>query len=267
MTHRKIINRSLPAVVLVFITATFFAGCAGLGTKPTPAEYEAAVRGRVVLAMLKNQNSGLENFKGIGRIKIWRQGQLEINERLAWIGSRPDRLSIAVLVSGFAAIKMAADGKWFYYYEARSNPPVYKKIRAGDASLKRIIAVEIKTSDILTLLAGRVPLRDHRQALLVDEGSEYKGSVLVLKQRWLGTIEKIYLDENRSQMQAVEFFDRSGNLTYRVRFDRMQVIKGYRVPSRLVITNGEDTQVAIDIYRYQADIDVTPSMFVLPPPD
>ena len=41
MTHRKIINRSLPAVVLVFITATFFAGCAGLGTKPTPEEYEA----------------------------------------------------------------------------------------------------------------------------------------------------------------------------------------------------------------------------------
>jgi len=146
---------------------------------------------------------------------------------------------LVVLVSGFAAIKMAADGKWFYYYEARSNPPVYKKIRAGDASLKRIIAVEIKTSDILTLLAGRVPLRDHRQALLVDEGSEYKGSVLVLKQRWLGTIEKIYLDENRSQVQAVEFFDRSGNLAYRVRFDRMQVLNGYRVPSRLVITNGE----------------------------
>ncbi len=259
-------KKGLAGTALVLMAAVLVAGCAVLEPRPTAEEIEAAARAREVLFRLENQNNGLKNFKGIGRIRIRHRGQLELNERLAWIGSRPDRLSIVVLVSGFATLKIATDGKWFYYYEARSNPPVYKKFRAGNASLKRLLAVEIKVSDILTLLAGRVPLRDHDQALLAGDSFAGEG-VLVLKKRWGGTVEKIYLDEGQWRVRHVEFFNGSGKRTYRVRFEDIYVHNGYELPGRLEISNDDGTEVALEIFRLLTDVDVADAMFIIAPPD
>ena len=80
---------------------------------------------------------------------------------------------------------MTTDGEWFYYYEARQDQPLYKKIPAKDDSLKRIISIPVKTSDIIDLLAGRVPLREHHSAFLEKQDSG-DGYVLVLKKKMVG---------------------------------------------------------------------------------
>ena len=263
--------RNLPYILrpmMIMVSVAFLlAGCSGLSRKAdTPEDAAAMAQARIVLHTLAGQNEKLTSFKGIGKIRLWQNGQKKIDERIAWIGSEAVKLSIVVLVSGHPAIKMASDGKWFYYYEARQNEPIYKKRPATDASLQRIVSIPIKVSDIVELLAGRTPLRDHHSALLVKQSSG-PGYVLSLKKRWWGIVEKIILAEDKTRVHQIEFFNRSGTLIYRARFDEMQFVAGYQVPARLSISNDEGIDFQLQIERYLADVPISPSMFVLNPPD
>jgi hypothetical protein len=257
----------LKNMLCVFCAAVLLASCASLSRQPEdPLEAAARAEAGVVISLLNNQNRELVNYKGIGKIKV-RQNQItRIDERIAWVASETTKLNIVVLVSGHPAIKMASDGKWFYYYQARQGTPIYKKIPASDTNLKRVTTLPIKTSDIIHLLAGRVPLREHHSAIL-EQSASGRGYVLVLNRRWWGVTQKIFIDESKARVHQTEFYDRAESLVYRAIFDQMQSIDGYQVPASLSITNGDDLELQIVVNRYWADVDVSPTMFVLNPPE
>ena len=263
----RILSRNLKNLMCIFSALVLFAGCSSPSRRTADAlDAAARAEAQAWLATLSNQNKSLKNFKGIGKIRVRQNGKLIIDERIAWIGSETDKLSIAVLVSGQPAIKIASDGQWFYYYEVRKGQPLYKKIPATDANLKRIISIPIQTSDLINWLAGRIPLRKHHSTTL-ERQDPANGFVLVLKRRWWGVTEKIFLDESKARAHQAEFYDRSGSLVYRARFDEMQIIDGYQVPASLSITNGDDIDLQLVVNRYWADVDVSSSMFVLNPPE
>ena len=263
----RIVVRNLKNMMCLFGAAALLAGCASLSRLPEdPLELAARAEAQGVISLLSNQNRELKNYKGIGKIKVRQNQATRIDERIAWVASETAKLNIVVLVSGHPAIKMASDGKWFYYYELREGKPFYKKIPASDDNLKRITAIPVKTSDIIHLLAGRVPLREHNSAVL-ERPASGKGYVLVLKPRWWGVTEKIFLDETKARVQHIEFLNRSGSLIYRAEFDEMQLIGGYQVPASLSISNGDDLDLQLVVNRYWVNVDVSPSMFVLNPPE
>ncbi len=257
--------------ISIAVAVALVVGCSAMttGTSPgkegPPPVSAARIEAQAILSALNRRNAGLKNFKGIGKVRIWQDGKLKIDERIAWVGSDPGKINITVLIGGHPAVKMASDGKWFYYYEAGKGGPIYKKYAASNASLKRLISIAVQTDDVLNLLAGRVPIRDHHRARL-DKLANEPGYALVLKKRWWGTIQKIYLDESKTRAQQIEFFSRAGNLIYRARFDALRTVNHYLVPGRLNISNDEDVRFELDIKRYLADVDVTSSMFVLNPP-
>ena len=263
----RVLPPALKNMVLIFCILGALAGCAGLYPQPEDAlEAEARARAQLVIELLNSQNRELMHYKGIGGIRV-RQGQITmIDERIAWVASETAKLNLVILVSGHPAIKMVSDGEWFYYYEARKDRPIYKKVPASDSNLKRFTTLPITTSDIIHLLAGRVPLRDHHSARL--EGSDTgQGYVLVLERRWWGVAEKIFLDESKQRVHQIDFYNRSGALAYRAKFDAMQTLSGYRVPAALSLTNGDDLDIQLVVHRYWPDADVSPSMFVLRPPE
>jgi len=265
------IRSRLSDLVLVTILLSFFIGCSSITAglpreKPGPPDAAARAEVQAVLSALSSRNAGLNNFKGRGKIKVWQKGRLKFKEKIYWVGSETDKISIVLMVGGYPAVKMASDGNWFYYYEIGEGKPIYRKIAASDASLKRIISISIQTDDVLSLIAGRVPIREHHRAILEPQEAN-AGYVLVLKRRWWGVTEKIYLDPTKTQAQQVEFYNRSGSLIYRARFDEMQTIKEYLVPARLSITNGTDADFELDVNEFWPDAAVTPSMFVLKPPE
>lgn len=261
------IYRQLKIVMVIYGALVLITGCGSLGTGMSrkPEDIAARAEARLVISALSNQNRELKNFKGIGKIKIRQHQTTRIDERIAWIASEAAKINIVVLVSGYPAIKMASDGKWFYYYEAREGKPVYKKVPASDSNLKRFTTIPIKTSDIIHLLAGRVPLREHQDAVL-ERSDSGEGYVLVLKRRWWGVAEKIFLDETKSRVYRCEFYDRSKELVYLVRLGEMKTVGGYRVPGSLEITNGDDIVIQLVVNRYWTDVDVSAPMFVLKPP-
>jgi hypothetical protein len=253
-------------LLIIVLAPILLAGCGSLFRKTSkPEELAAMAEAQMVLLDLSSQNEKLKHFKGIGKIRVWHNGKTKIDEKVAWIGSETVKLSIAVLISGYPAIKIASDGKWVYYYETRKEEPFYVKYPATDATLQRIVSVPIKISDIITLLAGRTPLREHHSALLQRQDSG-NGYVLTLKKQWYGIVEKIYLSEDKRQVYQIEFFNRSGSLTYRARLDEMQDINTYQIPRKLSISSDTNMGFQLIVQKYWTGIPVSPSMFVLKPP-
>jgi hypothetical protein len=255
-------------VITVLTAAFLFSSCALF--KPSkeleiiPAEKAPEVRN--LLSAIQSKNDTLKNFKGIGKIKVWQNGIIQVDQRVAWIGEKPVKLSTAVLISGYPAIKLATDGKWLYYLETRGDDTVFKKIAASDPSLKNIISIPITSSDIVMLLAGGIPLRKF-DAIDVIEDESGNGFALVLKAKWRGIQEKIYFDESGSQVRQIEIFNRSGALQYRAEIENLRSVSGYQVPFRLKLSTGEGADFLLDINRYWVNVELPASAFVLAPPE
>ncbi|MDJ0986028.1 MAG: hypothetical protein QNJ26_10825 [Desulfobacterales bacterium] len=230
----------------------------------TPAERSGQVRD--LLDALRAQNETLVNFKGVGNITISQNGRLQFDQRVAWIGEKPVKFSIAVLISGYPAVKLAADGQWLYYLEVQGQDTLFRKLAANDPDLKRLISIPISVSDIISLLSGRIPLAEFDAVTFVQDPSQ-QGPILILTDNWWGVRQKIAYDASLSLVQQVDVFHRSGSLKYRAEIDGTQQIDGFTVPRRLRLSNNDGIDFQLDIHRYWVNVDVAPSVFVLTPPD
>jgi hypothetical protein len=254
--------RIIPQLVAVVLLI----GCAGFRStrelEISPVDKVNEVRD--LLSVLRAKNDSLRNFKGIGNIKISQKGRFYLDQRVAWIGEKPARLSIAVLVSGYPAIKLATDGEWLYYLEIHGAETEFKKIRASDPSLKAITSIPISTSDVVMLLAGCIPMPAFDSVAFIQEEAT-KGFVLVLKEKWWGIRQKIFYDENQSRVYRIDVFQRSGALLYRADIERIQRVAGYEVPLQLKLSTADGNDMQLDIDRCWVNTELPPSAFVLTP--
>lgn len=260
------LSRNAVAGLMFSLTlASFLFSSCGSLTGRIPEKSADHIKAVNLLSSLNTKNKNLKAFKGIGRIKLWHNNDTWLDERVAWAADSPSSLRIEVLVSGHPAIKFSTDGNFLYYLDLTTKPSSFKKIRSTDACLDRLVSIPIRSRDVVSLLSGRIPIHEYTSAGLIKSKLK-KGYILVLKKRWRGVIEKIYLDENKSEIQKVEIFNTDGSLKYRAVFKSMQHIKDYHVPLKLVISNDDGAGFMLDIERYMADVSVSPSMFVLSPP-
>ncbi len=80
-------------------------------------------------------------------------------------------------------------------------------------------------------------------------------------------VQKIYFYKIKSLVRKVVLFGLSGALLYRIEFCGVQTIKRYQVPACLIFSNEEGRGFQLEIDRYWADVEVSPSAFVLTPPE
>jgi len=251
-------------IACLLLVSISLSACSNLRQRRLPEDRRAEEAAKQLLADISQINQSLNSFKGIGKIRIWGPQHPPINERVAWLGSVPVSLRIVVLASGQPVVKFATDGRYLYFVDLQDPARSFKKIRSKDASLEKLISMPVKSSDIISLLAGRPPILDHSRAVLVEDAAN-NGIVLVLE-KWWQVVEKIYLKADKSAVEKVEIFG-GGKLRFRVEFKRMQQINGYRVPRRLKITGNDGNGLQLDIDRYIADVSLKPSMFVLTQPE
>lgn len=277
----------------LFIGVFFFSACStiapvglkGPGDPTTLSESQA----EKIVSCLKNQNLHLKTFKGIGRITFWDNEKKDLTTRVAWAGSIPDRLRVVLRsVAGQPVVSIASDGQRSYLVD-HTRGKFYKQHSEG-STMKRFFSIPVTSDDIVHLLAGRVLVDNYDSAALLkncgspgpmfnsglcrtsasnqEEPCEPEdGYILVLKKGWGNTCQKIYLDASRKQVRKVEVFYLTGNLKYRAEFKTMQDIEGYRVPSCLVLTTDDGSGFQLDVDRYWPGVSVSPSLFVLTPPE
>ena len=258
-------NTKYGLAALLSAAVLFFTGCAQMPAGkartglPGPEEEKAIRR----LTELDRINQELQSFSGVGRMTVKRNGQVQLRERVAWVGSVPDKLSLVVFISGFPTVRFATDGNWFYMIEPRDGEPFFRQVRASNAALAQVIGIEISFEEIVTLLRGRIPLEEFQTAQLTPESN---GTVeaLILK-KWWGTYQKVFFEADSRIPISMVRYARSGNQRYQAIFENVQSIQGYSVPLDLRIIADEGAEFSLTMIRYQPNVDVSPDMFVLKP--
>ena len=166
-------------------------------------------------------------------------------------------------ISGQPAASLANDGQWLYLHLHQEQR--YHKRRSTGRNLETIFSIPVEFRDIVDLLAGRVPVRDHHRVSISTNPAQ-EGYILVLSRKWRGDIEKIYLDKEKARVDQIELLDHQGSVVYRVKFEARQRVGGFLIPTALIITNQKGDRLRIDMERFWPNAAVLPSMFVLSPP-
>ncbi|MEJ5360217.1 MAG: hypothetical protein WHT06_16265 [Desulfobacterales bacterium] len=255
--------------VLLAAAAFALSACAALQERPEPfpgpplTDPAVLREAEAVLAAIRKTNETLVTCKGIGRLTVRREGRVQMDDRIAWIGSEPRRLSLVLFASGFPALRLAGDGETFYFQEATAPGAPVRKIRSGDPDFSRVLALPLAASDILALLRGRTPLRAERVERFHPIGTG-PGHLLLLSAAD-GSRQALFLDEERTEVRETQFYDASGRLVLLVQFLEMQKVDGYRVPLRVRVADDRENALVLVVERYWAGVPVTPSMFVLEP--
>ncbi|MBN1931316.1 MAG: DUF4292 domain-containing protein [Desulfobacterales bacterium] len=264
-------GRCICPIIPIILAAFFLSACSCLTVRPLEKTIGSAASGNIfrpeteaydLILNLKNENDTLKSFKGMGRIKLWNKEKLQ-TARMAWIGSESGKIRIEILgLSGQPIASLASDGKWFYILYHSQNR-FYKK-HLNESNFKKLFSIPLKSSEAFDLLAGKVPVHDYHSASLlkkIDGG----GYILILEKKCLKAVEKIYFDESKQEVRKIEMFDLRGSLLYRAQLSRINN-NGYKIPSRLDIANLNEEGFQLDIEKYWTNIYVSPSTFVLTPP-
>lgn len=259
-------RRRVCASLLAVLTAALLGGCSsmtgGIDNRPEIVEDPvAAAEALKVIAQLQQTNSTLKTFKGIGRLTVRQEGKVQVDERMVWVGAPPLKLSVVLFAASFPALRMAGDGEWFYYQDGQEPGAPVKRLRASDPDFKRILSIPILASDIIALMSGKMPLKEHNRATIQPLASGQGYVLLLMDGR--SVRQKIFFDETKSETRQTEVYDSWGRLVFQANFVEMQVVSGYRVPSRLVVSSGKDAMVQVLVEKYWVDVPVTPDMFVL----
>ncbi|WP_207688106.1 lipoprotein insertase outer membrane protein LolB [Desulfonema limicola] len=229
--------------------------CTGMTDIPSISREAASL-----IAVLENQNNRLKTFKGTGKLAVRDQFNVQ-NSRAAWIGHRNEKLRISILnISGQPAVSFASDGNYFYavsHFDSR-----FYKAKSSDPGLGQFMAIPVKTSELIHILCGKVPVKDFYSAQIIANNDDY---ILVLKTFWGNIREKIWFNKQTKQVARFEIYGSGQNIQYQVDFDNYQSVSEYTIPFNLSISD-KDSQIELEIDRYWADPPVSSTVFILKKP-
>ena len=243
----------------------FISSCAGIHNKlfensKEKSEPSFQREAFSIISALQKKNSSIRTFKGLGTIDLVNNGK-SLSARAAWVGSYPNQLRFEILgIYGHPLLSFSFDNDQ-QFFKSHTDKTFYHR-KDTDADLEDLIAMSIKLNDIMKLLTGRIPVYEHFNFEIIEDSSE-TGRILVLKSKWTGVCEKLYLDENNTKIYKIEVFGLTGGLTYRAVFDGGMEIEGMEVPSKLILTDDNGASLSLRIDRYLKNIPVSSSVFVL----
>ena len=227
-----------------------------------PYDDQTQKRARQLLENALDKYPKTESFKGIGNIKISKDGRVD-SGRIAWMVSGNNKIRIELLSPyGQPLATFSSDGNYIYIL-VYTEKSFYKKPLA-ESDLKQIISVSIKPEEIISLLSGRPPVIEYSFISLVEQKTD-PALVLVLQKKWWRGFQKLYFDETADHIRSVEVYDGSGELKYKADL-LLKAENDHRVLYRLEISDNQGTEVQLVVNRYWVETDISPSVFVLTPP-
>jgi len=261
----------LSNVSFIVFAFLLFPACAGLldktpqnisGGFQIPDSVEPEIRRTIEI--LQSKNREIKTFKGTGRINYSVSNSKPVSSDIVWVAGDENKLLIVLRgLLGEPLARIATDGEWLYFF-SHVDSRYYRK-RSANAGMESLISIPLKSKDIILLLSGRIPFAEFDSAIMA--GHDSGPVVMVLKKKWVGVVEKIYLDESRRDAVKVELFDSIGEMIYSASFEGDNIVNEYRFPSRLAVSNEKGDFFTIEVGRCWTDIPVSPSIFVLSPPE
>ncbi len=240
--------------LIIIISLFYLASCSSIAKKP--AKIFKDPKALALLSGIKKKNNSLETFKGIGKITFVNKKSFQ-TARIAWICSGNKKLRIEILSpGGRPVITLACNGKQIYFF-SHVKQHLYKK-KISDKLINKFTGIPLEFTDIIPLLTGRIPIKEHSFPLL-HEKKDLDEDILILKTASGELAEKIFLDKSSANVRKIEIFNSKGAPAYKVEFKK---IENNSFVKQIKII-GDDARVNLTINRFWTDIDLSPSLFNL----
>lgn len=213
---------------------------------------------QALIDAVNRTNEAISPIKGIGKIRLWDFDDTQTS-RAAWAVSPDGRLRIEFLgLPGQPAARLIFDGTCLYF-ESAAETTAYRK-SMDDPDLKPVAGVSIKVGEVISFLAGGIPIYAHDAVFVEPDASENR-QVLVLRQSWRGGVEKIFF--HGSVVEKVEIW-KWGTLVYEAALRDHRSVGPHLIPFHLSISDADQRGFEFRMDRCWADMDITPEIFKIP---
>jgi hypothetical protein len=247
-----------PAFLL--ICSFYIVSCQSIIKKETCNDSPGSISDAVeFVSNITSKGASDITIKGIGKITLWDSDGI-MTSRAAWAGAADGRLRIEMLgLPGHPVAKFIYNGH-DYLFISPLDQQTYLK-RGADADLDLMTGLPVPSADIIRLLSGVIPVYAHDVAMF-QTGEPQCRDVLVLKQKWRGVVEKLFLNNTHDRVVKIEIF-RWGGIEYSVEIGDFQTVDGREVPFHLMFSDGDQKGFSIEVERCWPDINITPEMFLI----
>ena len=244
--------------VLFFIyVAILGSGCAGLrNRKPSVFDIKALKSAD----RIKNINNNIRSFKGIGWLYISGKNRQRQKFRIAFAAHSPDKIRLTLMISGLPVETSIADGKKIIFLSHTGKQKIYKS-NDPDPSLAKIISIPVKVKNIISLLSGRIPLKDFDNAYYLEKDKSGRSTLILNKKRG-GTIQEIISDKKKLVRQY-QRFDNKKRLIFSILFDYFKKFGQFQIPQKINIMDRSGMKIELEITGYNANTPVKDSAFTL----
>lgn len=243
----------LIALFLILLTSA----CASV-EKPPPSAVSRMDAGKAesLLARIQKANEAMTPYKAIGRIAV-DDDSGSWSVRAAWLGAPGGRFRVEAMgLAGqpFVKIICGPDLCSFHFPEDGE----LRRRDTGRRSLGLFAGVDIDVDDFALLLGGGVPIADH------DRVAAYQmlcgDSVLVLKKRFSGTVQRIRFSTDPVSVREVEMFAWQGT-AYLAEILAVRSSDGRNMPFELQISDAEGHRLSVSVERCWANAAVPARAF------
>lgn len=236
----------------------FFPACRILLPAAERPCIERSRAGRRLLE-LKNIYRPAKTFKGIGHIRMW-SDKGSLSARMALAGAAGGRIRVEIL--GFTGQPMATlmyDGK-DYFFRSYTQGQTFEK-SASPSAIRQLIGIDITTDDLVTLLAGGLPVREHDSVCREENGPPGE-EILVLKDGWCSwTVEKLAVDFGNDRLRRMEMYGWF-SLQYQMMFQDQRMVDGFLIPFKFILNDDQGNGLAVQMDRYWVNIPIKPGLFI-----
>jgi len=179
--------------------------------------------------------------------------------KIAWVAVFPDKIRITLLISGLPVETIIADGEEITFFSHTGEHSKYS-YNSKDPDMKDYIKVPIKMSEMISVLLGRLPVKNFDNAYFLPSDSSL--SSIILKQKWKQETQSLHFNE-QEKIYGLKSRDLSGKLLYEVMIAKYKKYDFGDIPIKIEIKNMDNQKLSLDITSFQANPVIKEDVFRL----
>lgn len=230
-------------------------GCAQLTpeTRPLPDE-----KAGLIASQARSFNQHIISSKGTGFVTLKTKKKSD-RLKIAWAAIFPDKIRITFLMSGLPVETIIATGEKITFVSHTGEHPRHSYY-SKDPDMEDYIHVPVKMSEIISVLLGRLPIREFDEAFFTPSDAPCPG--IRLKKNRRAMTQTLHMN-SEGKPDHLQSTTSKGKLLYEIRIANYQSYDFGDIPVNLEINDVDNQKLLVEIKSFQANPAIKESVFQL----